>query len=828
MPESKTVQPFAGFLSNLTLRTRLILSMTFLTGVAVVSMSIFNYSRTQQMRSVLSDTLDLTVRQQAQQGLEDHVAIEASNVNELFEIVAENVNAETQYVQQLLEKEELFGAGEYWDARQKLSPLEAGQLDNPNTDLSSLVVPTRTRLEDATVAEINTIIYLDFLAPEILKNNPEVTSTYYVGSNGVTIYYPNINLAKVVGNFDATTQPFYQIATPQNNPDRLSVWTVPYQDPALAGLIVTNSMPVYDAKDKFRGVISADLQLDKLAEEVKAIRAGSTGYGFLIDSAGHILAMPEKGYADLGLTRESVAAGETLKNTILGQGTSAFQAVTKRMTAGESGLATINIHESEHYIAYAPLVNVNYSLGIIIPTSELMGAFTATQAEIQNQSIQTLNWSLVIFGVVLFFTALFSWGLGQILITPLTALTKVAQQIAAGDLTRRAEIKSNDEAGILGNAFNIMAEEVNLLVQNLEGNVNERTIELQRKTDELEMLSERQKRRAEGLQAVAEVSRAITSVQDVDELLPRITRVVSEQFSFYHVGIFLVDPEKQYARLSATNSQGGKRMLERGHQLKIGEVGLVGNVAATGRPKIALDTGADAIFFNNPDLPETRSEIALPLVITNEVIGVLDVQSNQPNAFSGEDIELLTILADQVSVAIRNARQFQQTRKALLEAETIYRQYVQKEWRSLAADRKNAGYEFTTSGLKTLSKDEILALRPTEKTSASRQVSIPVKLRGQTIGYLTVSSNREAELQRDEIDIAQATADRVALAIENARLLESSQDQAARERTLGDITSKIGASVNLRNVLQTAVEELGRVLPGSDVIIQLENSQNKG
>lgn len=827
MPESQSAQSFTGFITSLNLRTRIILGMTFLAALAVITTSIFNYYRTQQMRSVLVNTLAETVKQQAEQGLEDHIAIEASNINELFEVVAENVNAETQYVTQILAKEKIFGVGSYWDARQKLSPLAAGQLDNPDSDPGSLVVPTRTRLDDATVAEINTMVYLDFLAPEILKNNSEIVSTYYIGSNGVTIYYPNINLAKVVGDFDATTQPFYQIATPKNNPNRQSVWTAPYQDPALAGLIVTNSKPVYDANDKFRGVISADLQLDQLAEGVKAIQAGTTGYGFLIDTAGHILAMPEQGYTDLGITRESVAAGETLKNTILGQGTPAFQAITKAMTSGKSGVTTITLHNSEHYLAYTPLASINYSLGILVPTSELTGAFEATQVEIENQAAQTINYGVLIFGIVLVFTGLFSWGMGRILINPLTELTKVAQQIAAGDLTRRAEIKSDDEAGQLGQAFNIMADEVNLLVQNLEGSVAERTAELQHKTSELEALSERQKRRAEGLQAVAEVSRAITTVQAVDELLPRITRVVSEQFSFYHVGIFLIDTEKQYARLSATNSQGGKRMLERGHQLKIGEVGLVGNVAATGRPKIALDTGADANFFNNPDLPETRSEIALPLIITNEVIGVLDVQSNQANAFSNEDIELLTILADQVSVAIRNARQFQQTRKALLEAETIYRQYIQKEWRSLATDRKNAGYEFTTSGLRSLGKDEALALMPTENASAARQVSIPVKLRGQTIGYLTVNSNREAELQKDEIDIAQATADRVALAIENARLLESSQDQAARERTLGEITSKIGASVNLRNVLQTAVEELGRVLPGSDVIIQLESSQNK-
>jgi GAF domain-containing protein len=834
MPEKQPVRNLVDVVNltpirNLSLKTRLILSMTLVTGLAALAIGLIINDRAQQIRSVLLNELGTTVEQEAQQGLQDQATIEAGKANETLENVVNAVIIESKYLSQTLSQEKLFGAGEYWDARQKLTSLPAGQFDNPNTDVGSVVVPAQTGLNDATVAELNTLVHLDFLAPGILKNAPDIVSTYYVGANGITLYYPNINLARIIGNADATTEIFYQVAAPANNPKRQPVWTAPYQDTVLTDLVITSSMPVYDPNDKFRGVISASVQLSKLAEQARAIKVGTTGYAFLIDQAGHILFMPEQAYLDLGVPRESVPAGEPLKNTILGQGSEAFQAITNQMVQGHTGKAAIKIHEIEYFAAYAPLTTTGYSLGIIVPSAEMTTIFRKTQAEIETQSRQTINLGLVLFGGVLLLTTIFSWGLGQLLINPFTELTKVAQQIAAGDLARRAKIRSNDEAGILGNAFNIMADEVSLLVQNLEENVTERTAELRGKTAELELLSNRQKRRAEGLQAVAEVSRAITSIQSVNDLLPKITRVVSDQFNFYHVGVFLIDSEKRFAKLSATNSEGGRRMLERGHQLKIGEVGLVGNVAATGKPKIAAETGADAVFFNNPDLPETRSEIALPLIIANEVLGVLDVQSNQPNAFTNEDIELLTVLADQISVAIRNARQFQQTRKALADAETIYRQYVRKEWRSLTEDRQKLGYEYTASGLKPL---ETLT-QTSDSTPADEiekqpdQLSIPVKLRGQVIGMLKIQSNREKNLQKDEIDIAQAVADRVSLAIENARLLESSQDQAARERTIGEITSRIGASVNLRNVLQTAVEELGRVLPGSDVVIQLESSRKK-
>ena len=190
-------------------------------------------------------------------------------------------------------------------------------------------------------------------------------------------------------------------------------------------------------------------------------------------------------------------------------------------------------------------------------------------------------------------------------------------------------------------------ESLQELNQTLEERVNQRTAEL-------DAANRFNSQRARQFEAISQVVRAISSIQDLDALLPRITQVVSEQFNIYHTGIFLLDNERDFAILRASNSEGGKKMLARAHKLQVGQTGIVGFVTATGQPRIALDVGTDAIFFDNPDLPETRSEIALPLRYAGQIIGALDVQSTKSNAFGPDDVEALVTLADQISVAINN------------------------------------------------------------------------------------------------------------------------------------------------------------------------------
>jgi GAF domain-containing protein len=374
----------------------------------------------------------------------------------------------------------------------------------------------------------------------------------------------------------------------------------------------------------------------------------------------------------------------------------------------------------------------------------------------------------------------------------------------------------------------ISNESLKELNQSLEDRVD-------RRTAELTIANQRNERRARQFEAIAQVARATTSIQDEGTLLSRLAQVISEQFGFYHVGIFLLDEAREHAVLRASNSQGGGRMLSRRHRLKVGQAGIVGHVAASGNPRIALDVEADAAFKNNPDLPETRSELALPLKVAGQIIGVLDVQSTESNAFQSEDTEILYTLADQVAIAIQNARSHEATHKLLEEAQRTSGSYLKETWRLLQAQEKKVGYLVSDNTIKPLEK---FASSPYVSKSISQgevlvvngetaTLAIPIRLRGEIVGVLDIHVPAGHDWDPDEVDIAKAVADRLSLALETATLLQSTQRRAEIERLTADISGKVSASINLHNVLQTAVEELGHVLPGSEVVIQFQTDQTK-
>jgi GAF domain-containing protein len=365
----------------------------------------------------------------------------------------------------------------------------------------------------------------------------------------------------------------------------------------------------------------------------------------------------------------------------------------------------------------------------------------------------------------------------------------------------------------------------------LEQRVSERTAEL-------ETVNRQTLRRAAQLQAVTELSESIAQLKDLNEVLPAVTKLISERFGFYHVGIFLVDNERQYAFLQAANSEGGQRMLARNHRLALG-TGVVGFSAQTGTPRIALDVGADAVFFNNPDLPETRSEAALPLKSRDETIGVLDVQSTEAGAFSNEDLQVLSALASQVSIALENARLLTETRAALAQVQEVYNEFTRTEWRHTVSKAEQPGFRYQAGRIelleKALQKPEIaLAVeerrstaKPAEGSNKKRaSVAVPVKLRGEVIGVLHIESNDPSRnWQEDEISLVEAVAERAAFAMENARLFQDARRRASKEQLISEATTRISSAFNLENILQTTAEELERVLGGSEVLIQFQSKE---
>ena len=370
------------------------------------------------------------------------------------------------------------------------------------------------------------------------------------------------------------------------------------------------------------------------------------------------------------------------------------------------------------------------------------------------------------------------------------------------------------------------------LANNLEQRVNDRTLEL-------ETANQQTSRRATQLQAITELSESIAKLQDLGELFPATTKLISEKFGFYHVGIFLVDSDHEFAIMQAANSEGGQKMLARGHRLKLGN-GVVGFAAQTGEPRIALNVGSDAVFFDNPDLPDTRSEVSLPMQSRNETIGVLDVQSTEADAFSTEDLQTLTALANQVAIALENARLLNETRAALTQVQEVYDEFTRAEWSRTAVKAEQAGFRYQSGRIemleKALSTFEVVSAVKTGEIVTNQvdgsdedrvtTVAVPVKLRGEVIGVLHIESNDPSKTwQTDEISLVEAVAERAALAMENARLFQDARKRAAKERLISEATTKISGALSIENILQTTAQELERVLGGSEVLIQFQNKE---
>jgi len=255
-------------------------------------------------------------------------------------------------------------------------------------------------------------------------------------------------------------------------------------------------------------------------------------------------------------------------------------------------------------------------------------------------------------------------------------------------------------------------------------------------------------------------------------------------------------------------------------------------VAATGQSRIASDVGADATYFDNPDLPDTRSEIALPLRYAGQVIGVLDVQSKEPNAFSRDDIEVLITLADQVATAIRNTLTLEEARNAVSKFQNSLNEKTFESWKIMRPRSMGLGFQLTGSTVKPLDaplKGEHIHQAFTQNKAVlsndendSSSLAVPIRLRGQTIGIINLRANNDYKLSDDDAEIAEAVTERLSLAIEAATLLGATQHRAEIERLTTDISSKIASSSRVETILQTAAQELSRALGGSDVLVQIE------
>ena len=468
------------------------------------------------------------------------------------------------------------------------------------------------------------------------------------------------------------------------------------------------------------------------------------------------------------------------------------------------------------YIAILPVENSNLRVAATAFISEFTFSTQGTSNNLAN-SRKGINLSyLFTFGLTTLFIAAAIIVLSGIIASPIEWMASSAYQFIKGlpekTLPVSTVTKRSDEIGFINNTLNFLTQQVRGEFENLEKQVMARTAELTRRTSQLE--------------TAAQVARESAAILDVDQLLSQTTRLISDRFGYYHVGLFLIDDAGEFAILRATNSLGGKNMLGRGHKIKLGQ-GVVGYAAAKLEPSMVSDTNADETYLKNPDLPQTRSELSLPLKVRDQLIGVLDVQSMEPSAYSEEDIRILQILADQLALAIENARLLTESRRALRELEIRYGQQVRQSWTRRLASRP-LSFLYNRLGTVTASPPDFTSNLPAANVKTfnddPREMQIPIALREQNLGEIILRRDSEQEpWSEDDRRLGQEAAIQIASSLEYARLLDEIQSRALQESTVSQITAKVQQSLDLDNILKTAAQEIGLAINARRVSIRLGN-----
>ena len=421
--------------------------------------------------------------------------------------------------------------------------------------------------------------------------------------------------------------------------------------------------------------------------------------------------------------------------------------------------------------------------------------------DISAQTILAQEWNYflrlaAIFLISMVFIVVGSVLLANYLAKPIVNLRDMANQMSQGKFDAHIEnIPRIRELAELSLNLNKMTDNLRELIDDLEQRVAERTAGLTKKTDQL--------------RAASYIARQTADVQDLSGILELVVDLVTRQFGYYQAGIFLMNEAGNEAVLQAASSEGGKRMVERGYAVEIGSQNVVGVAATQKRPRIALDIGAEATFFNNPDLPMTRSEVALPLLIRNRVLGVLDIQSDQPQAFRPEDIDVFQTLADQVAVAIENARLLGESQAALKELEAVSALRTSDSWNQKLLGQRLA-FSYTPLGIR---------LDENSANIGDNSVQAPITLKGQIIGAISLARKDNAGWSKYDQDLVQEVAYQVGLAVDNLRLLEDAQQRARQEQIIGDMATRFSQALDLDGLLQTAARELGQMPDVSEVAV---------
>lgn len=396
---------------------------------------------------------------------------------------------------------------------------------------------------------------------------------------------------------------------------------------------------------------------------------------------------------------------------------------------------------------------------------------------------------------------------------PLEQLTDGVTRMAGGNLNVTVAIDQNNELGLLSKAFNSMARQLKELLSNLEERVTKRTAQLA---------------------AINVIAATVSSNVNIDQALADSVNLVRDRLGYYHVSVFLLDKSGNTALLRESTGEAGRRLKERGHHIEPSSGSPVGRALASRQPQIAREVEADAVRYNTSLLPHSRSEVALPLIVGDSLLGALDVHAAKPDAFDAEAIAVLQSVANQIAIALNNARLLQETHDRFNEISALNRQYLADAWTGYVDRQPDAAWLQMENG-KVQRASSAEGAAPPVRVSApylddnGQSMVVPISLREQIIGELMLSAPTVAgRWTEDDLALAEAVITQVAQALENARLLEQTQAAlgdarrlANRERRIAEVSDRITQATSIQRILQVAAEELRRATGSSRASIRI-------
>jgi len=484
--------------------------------------------------------------------------------------------------------------------------------------------------------------------------------------------------------------------------------------------------------------------------------------------------------------------------------------VYNKVIAGERLISPVNEQDKFYSVTSIPLRD--YS-GKIIGVVDIIIDNTAL---VQEQTNRTILLLVVLAFVLVIGSYIILTTINQSL-KPLGVLTTAANKIERGDLSQKVALNSEDEIGQLGNAFNLMTGQLSGLIASLEQRVEDRT---------------------KALRTSTEVSRRLSSILDKGKLAIEVVQQLQDAFHYYHAHIYLLDAKGETLVMTGGTGEAGKKLLERGHSIPRGR-GLVGRAAESKEVVLVSNTRSDPNWLPNPLLPETQSEVAIPILAAGQVLGVLDVQNNVVGSLTEEDASLLRSIADQTAIALQNISATEETQKLAKD----YKELVENSPAAIAVLDAETGvfteanqnalelYDITRDDLNKIGPIQLSpALQPDGQGSTEKaQALISQAMEKGGMIFEWTHQTRSGRKFLAEIRLVRVTGsgDRPMLnavmtdITEQRRLEETNRKRATQQEALNRITQKIQNATSVESALKITARELGHALGMKTTLVKI-------